>query len=699
MRRASLLSILVLAVAARADLPSPRFDRLTPLGAAAGSSVEVEVAGADLDDARRLFFDHPGITAEHLKDRKFRVTVIADVPAGTYDARLVGKYGLSSPRLFAVSHGFAEVAKKGKNYDAESAQSIAVNSIVNGNTDGNREDVYRFPAKKGQRVVVECQAQQLDSALDATLTLADAAGKPLASNSDYIGRDPLVDFVAPRDGEYFVSLADLSYRGGLPYRLLVTDRPRVENVFPRAVQVGKPATLTVFGRNLGPKARPSTWAVNDLPLDELTETVTPPADVFAAGGFRFTDHPCAHSVLPTAATCTLTGFQFRGVPLVLTDTPVTLEQEPNDDPTKPQRLSLPAVLSGRFDRERDADWYEFATTEDGQYAFEVYCERIAGRADPYLAVVDEKDNRVAELDDFGIRANAFDGHLRDPSGTANLQGKKKYRVLVQDRYRRGGARYQYVLAIHKKSPDFYPAVIHHQNPGPGGTTVRRGGATSLDVVIHFMEGFDGPVTIAAEGLPKGLHAAPTTIRNNLGSIVLWADADAPEWVGPIQLIATGKSGDVERKREVRPYTRVHQEANQASSRPTRELIVATLAEPAPFALAFEKDRVEVEAGKKATVSLRCDRLWSEFKGNVTVIPLSPPNQVKMGAVSIAEGKGEATVTFEVQKGAKPGEYTLAVAGQAQVPVVKEMKGAATKTSALVALPSRPLTLVVKAAGK
>src|SRR5262249_5538690 len=147
------------------------------------------------------------------------------------------------------------------------------------------------------------------------------------------------------------------------------------------------------------------------------------------------------------------------IPLLICDSPVTFEAEPNDDPAKAQPLTLPAVVSGRFDRERDADWYEFETTEAGPYGFEVYCERIAGRADPYLVVMDEKDNRVGELDDFGMRSNAFDGHLRDPSGTINLGAKKKYRVLVQDRYRRGGARYQYVLTIHRPEPDFYSAAI------------------------------------------------------------------------------------------------------------------------------------------------------------------------------------------------------------------------------------------------
>src|SRR6516165_7823219 len=74
----------------RAELPSIRFDRLTPLGGAAGSQVEVEIAGADIDDVKALMFDHTGLRAEHLKERRFRVSIGSDVPAGTYDVRLVG---------------------------------------------------------------------------------------------------------------------------------------------------------------------------------------------------------------------------------------------------------------------------------------------------------------------------------------------------------------------------------------------------------------------------------------------------------------------------------------------------------------------------------------------------------------------------------------------------------------------------------
>ena len=371
-------------------------------------------------------------------------------------------------------------------------------------------------------------------------------------------------------------------------------------------------------------------------------------------------------------------FAGNATSLLIVDEAVTSESEPNDDATKPQSVNLPLVVSGRFDQPRDADWYELETGENGQYAFEVYCERIAGRADPYLVVMDDQGKRVAELDDYGHRINAFDGHLRDPSGMVNLNANRKYRVLVQDRYRRGGPRYQYVLKVRKPRPDFYPAVIHSDNPGPAGTTIWQGGARYLDVVIHQSEGFNGPITFSAEGLPPGLHSAPTTIFNtNRGTFVFWADKDAPEWTGTVKLFATGKRGEKTIRREVRPYTKVWTDAGMNSSRPTRELALA-IRPSAPFAMEFEKDVVEVAAGEKAEVKLRLTRHGADFKNEVTVLGTFVSRRIQSAQWQIRRGVNkEITLTIDVQNGRPPGDYTLAVLGQAQVPFNKDAAAKST----------------------
>ena len=44
--------------------PAPRIQSVFPMGGRVDSTVEVAVLGTDLDDAVRLVFSHPGLTAE-----------------------------------------------------------------------------------------------------------------------------------------------------------------------------------------------------------------------------------------------------------------------------------------------------------------------------------------------------------------------------------------------------------------------------------------------------------------------------------------------------------------------------------------------------------------------------------------------------------------------------------------------------------
>lgn len=695
-----IFTVAIFAANVRADLPATRLDRIAPLGAAAGTAVEVQVSAAEADEAKQLLFDHPGIKAEWLEKGKFKVAVAADVPEGTYDVRLLGPYGVSNPRLFAISHGLTDVMEKEPNDAPAAAQVLSVNSAVAGTSDGNGRDLYRFVARQGQRLTVDCQSTKLDCEGDACLSIVAADGVVLATSGDYHGRDPLIDFVAAADGEFLIEVHDLSYRGGFPYRLIVTDRPSAENIFPRAVEPGKPVELTALGRNFGTAGKLSTWKIDDRALEEFCFSITPPDSNEARDGYRFIDHPSDHSVLPTAATCTLNGFQVRvpvgeganpPISLMYADGPVSLDREPNDTREQPQPVSLPLTLSGRFDAPRDGDWFEFTPNEQGRYAIQAYSERIAGQADPYVVVVDEKGNRLAEIDDFGHRMNAFDGHLRDPVGSVDLQAGQKYRLLVQDRYGRGGARYQYVLTVHRARPDFHVAAIHGTNPAPSGINLWRGGATWLDLIIHRDDGHGEPITVTAEGLPPGMHAAELKIPSDTrASMVLWADADAPLWNGNIKLFATGKSNDATLRHDVRPYTRVWNDGGVATSRPTRQLAVA-IVEMAPYALRAAADSYTVEMNNKLALKIQAERLWPECQAAIKVIGLGLPGGLQFSEREIAGGQNEGT--FELQVGnMRPGEYTLTLLGQCQVPI---KKGAdAQPVNTLVAIPCRQISVKV-----
>ena len=88
--------------AAHGQLPQPRLTSLARAGMRAGETVEVTLRGTDLEGVTRLWFDHPGIRAAHVKDLTFRVVSAADVPLGQHDVRALGTHGLTNPRTFVI---------------------------------------------------------------------------------------------------------------------------------------------------------------------------------------------------------------------------------------------------------------------------------------------------------------------------------------------------------------------------------------------------------------------------------------------------------------------------------------------------------------------------------------------------------------------------------------------------------------------
>jgi hypothetical protein len=221
----------------------------------------------------------------------------------------------------------------------------------------------------------------------------------------------------------------------------------------------------------------------------------------------------------------------------------------------------------------------------------------------------------------------------------------------------------------------------------------RGGATYFDVIIHQTGGYNGPIVLSAENLPVGVHSSPTTLGlGSSGTFVLWADRDAAITIAPIRLLATGERDGVKFTREVRPYSRVWNQGD-GTSQPMRECWVA-VRDSAPFGLRFQESQASVVAGQKVDVKLKLDRHWESFKEPLNILPISWPGNFKIQSAQFTLGADELTLAVEVQAGTRPGEYTLAVLGQGQVPFTKKADGSDLKNT-LVSLPSQPFTLLVK----
>jgi hypothetical protein len=696
----ALVLLCLSAAPAAAQLPHARLDRIFPLGGAAGSSVVVEVQGKDLDETTALHFDRPNFKAERLKPNVFRVTIPKDATPGTVEVRTVGRYGVSGSRLFAVQKGLTEVLEKEPNDTAATAQKVPLDCVINGYSDNDGDDYFRFPTRKGQRIVIDCQGLRLDSTLRANLVLTDAAGKELARSKPYHQRtDPLLDFVSADDGDCILQLHDATYAGGLPYRLTISTRPYIESVFPRAVQPGESATLTILGRNL-PDSKPFPGGkVLDRDLEQISLPFTAPKrDALSLGRFDFLVHPSASAVK-------MRGFQLfpkrlenalTPITLVHADAPVTIEREPNDTAEKAQEITLPTVVCGRFDRPGDADWYTFTAKAGEQVRIDLLCERLDLPGDPFVLITNDKGQEITQFDDHGISFNALALYNRDPYGVFTAPAAGRYRLLVQERYRNGGPRYQYVLKLGKPTPDFYPVAFHETNPDPTCPLVRQGGSAFLEVCLNRRE-LPGGVTIEAKGLPPGVscptvHVSP---QGQFANVVFTAAADAKEWSGPIRLEATALVEGKKIVREVRAVQRRWPIANISTSRACREICLA-VRPGAPYGLRLQ-EKATATAGGSVAVTVRVARS-GDFKGKVQVTGLNLPPGFGLATVEVPAGKDEAVARLTIAGNVPPGSYSVVLRGDAQVPFSRDPR-AASRANIRVADPSTPALVVVAAPAK
>jgi hypothetical protein len=477
--------------------------------------------------------------------------------------------------------------------------------------------------------------------------------------------------------------------------LIISDHPHVENAFPPVIAPGVKTELTLLGRNLpGGQAAPM-WTTHEQPLEQTRVTITGPSDPRAAWRFDVRQHLASPSLSARGLQFFPEGWKhaLNPVTLTLADAPVTLDQEPNDAADQAQPITLPTVIAGRFDRAGDADWFSFKGKANEVFTLDLLCERLGLPGDPFVIVFDDKGNELQTVDDHGINFNALAQFNRDPLGSFRVPKDGEYRVFVQERYRNGGARYQYVLRLAKAVPDFFPVAVHETPNEPSCPLIWRGGSAHLDICLNRREG-NFPVTVEAEGLPKGVVCPPVLVspQTQNGTLVLSAAADAPEWAGAIKLTAWSVIDGKRVEREVRGCQRRWAIANISTSVALRQICVAVGGQ-APYAIKLPSEKATTPAGGSFEAKATLTRLWPDFKGKVQLNGLNLPPGFNMAATDIAADKTEAAIKINVAANVPPGEYTLVLRGDAQVPYHRDPK-MTNRPNVRVADPSTPLIVTV-----
>ncbi len=244
----------------RASAAPPQLKETSPLGVQRGVEADLTLGGSNLSGHPQLvapFGFTPAAEAAPGSDAskwKLKLTVAPETAMGVYPIRVRTDQGLSNPILFAVGQ-LPQVEEKEDNSTFETAQVIPPLAVVEGQTAGNDVDFFRFPGKKGQRILIDAQCARIGSGVDPTIRLTTAGRAYIASADDSPGlvTDARLSAVLPEDTDYVIELSDSRYQGGNRpvYRLVIGAVPMAEEIYPIGGRLGETVGLELRGGDRG----------------------------------------------------------------------------------------------------------------------------------------------------------------------------------------------------------------------------------------------------------------------------------------------------------------------------------------------------------------------------------------------------------------------------------------------------------------
>jgi hypothetical protein len=521
-----------------AQLPQATLTWVFPPGAKAGSTNEITVSGADLDEPSGLMFSDPRVTAvlKASSANQFQVMVPADVPEGVMDVRFVGRFGVSNPRAFAVGRQ-PELTAPGNNSSAPNAFEVPPETIVNGRASANNVSWFRFGASAGQRLFIRVAARELDSRLVPNLTVTDDKGRELA----IARRREWLDFTAPRDGSYLLKLSDQTFRGGddYHYRLMVTSGPQLDFALPNVLRAGETNRVTVFGRSLpGGKVSPLI-GVDGKPLELLAVEIVAPSERAGVDGIEHLRKPAAASLLGTVFSWRVENSSSNPLLFVLTTNPVVTGNQL-------QEISPPCEFSATFPQRGELSGVTFQAKKGEVFWLELTADRLGFPGDPHAVVQriratkgQQGETLYADVVEVGdtdtnIGDREFNTITRDAAARFEAPRDGSYRVLVRDSFNlgEGRPRYPYILSVRREAPDFRLVMIPMPLPRVGEDrkvqvlpgTLRREETIGFKVLAFRHDGFNGEIALSGGNLPSGVSIAPTRIPagQNSGTLLVTA---------------------------------------------------------------------------------------------------------------------------------------------------------------------------------
>ncbi len=646
---ATLFVFSVISCIAAAQQPAIELNALSRLGGQIGTDFDLNIlAGSRTDEVDRIEFSHPGIVGQLLSEStappfsetalprygSFHVSIANDVPPGSYEVRVQGRFGLSNNRVFMVTKEPWSETSGGS--ALASAVNLSLGQMVQDECASRQRKYYNLTLGAQRPIDIRVLTTSLDSRARLLVSLVDTAQRQVASAEVIENQDTRLEYLPIESGTHTLIVSDHLFRGGPEYRYVVQATP----IESSSIQT-----------SLVDEWRSQVASLNTLNANERA-SYNPPR--------------------LTVNTATLRMPMVESLPVV------------HDEAAFPDNhhcpITFPGLVVGRFDSNTDQDWFDFSLEAKTSVAIEVVSDRLGELTDPQLivyrveepATANEKLRQIAIADDIA-NAAANDVRLasRDAIVLITAPESGVYRLMVRDQQRsdRRGKQHGYALELRKPIHDIsavaylsYPTrdIAKAQNLAP---TIVRDGTLALAVAVSRHDGWQGPVEIRVEGLPANVTSTDISLAvdQTNGHLILIAAPDAVASIGSplVRVRAMIENHAIERNALPVEIVRGPIETHKVPiARLTSKLMLAVEdRDQSPMKIQLGSKEVRtVERGSKLKIPVVIHR--SEGGKQPVIVRLrNSPAKTKANDLTVNADASESELELNVPKDAPLGEFT------------------------------------------
>ena len=626
MKRSILIFALALTMPLKAGAMLKHIERVTPRIGQRGTVVEVAIQGAHLEDPKEIIFDQPGIRAIAIEpmtktptsrslvhggridqEVKCRFEIAPNCAPGEHRFRLRTATQLTSLATFHVTPFVVvdeDEPKANSNDTLATAQAVPMNVTVRGvmgNGARGDVDVYRVPARAGERLSVELDCVRIadvhygDNEFDLALRVLDSAGRELAANDEnpLHLQDPVLTLKLPDDTKdhVFVEVRRSVFAPvNVSYALHISAFARPLAVYPPGGLPGEKLAVRLLGDALGENA---------------AEIVVPPQP----GTFDYFGNAPSPLLVRSFAA-----------PNVLKDLQVS----------ETRVSQLPAALNGILDVPGTIDAFRVNVKKGERYRVRMYASSLGSPLDPALSIrkageakaeiiADDADMMLADRDIHGPNFRSRGGlkDVFDPSVIWEPKTDGEYLIEVRDTNGFGAPTGVYRIEI-DTPPDAVFALLRSvafdwvETGRYTSLAVPQGNRWVFNLSLPSGQGslFKGDMQISAHGLPAGVSLSNTLIPAGTSTWPVELVASPETKPGGAVITLEVQSADPAHKIETAsmqwvPF--INHSGGDAWRAVKADRFIMAVTDPAPFTVELEQPPIPLVRGGELAIPVKLTR--------------------------------------------------------------------------------------------